>query len=61
MRFSIPAQIIRNNRFRRDQRQLEEEEEMWFNEDEDFPDVPPPKSSDIDNTLGTQSIIIFFI
>lgn len=29
-------QIIRNSRYRRDQRQLEEEEESWFNEEEDF-------------------------
>ncbi|XP_037944357.1 serine/threonine-protein phosphatase 4 regulatory subunit 3 [Teleopsis dalmanni] len=28
--------IIRGGRFRRDQRQMEEEEEMWFNEEEDF-------------------------
>lgn len=28
--------MIRNNRYRRDQRQLEEEEEIWFNEEEDF-------------------------
>lgn len=34
---SVPS-ILRNNRYRRDQRQLEEEEEMWFNEDDDFDD-----------------------
>lgn len=29
--------IIRSGgRFRRDQRQMEEEEEMWFNEEDDF-------------------------
>lgn len=32
---SVPS-ILRNSRYRRDQRQMEEEEEMWFNEDEDF-------------------------
>lgn len=31
--------MIRNNRYRRDTRQLEEEEEIWFNEEEDFTDV----------------------
>nr|CAD7398827.1 unnamed protein product [Timema cristinae] len=34
---SVPS-ILRNSRYRRDQRQLEEEEEMWFNEDDDFDD-----------------------
>ncbi|TMW50951.1 hypothetical protein DOY81_003952 [Sarcophaga bullata] len=34
---SIP--IIRGNRFRRDQRQMEEEEEMWFNEEEDLEEI----------------------
>ncbi|XP_055848606.1 serine/threonine-protein phosphatase 4 regulatory subunit 3 isoform X2 [Episyrphus balteatus] len=28
--------IIRSGRYRRDQRQLDEDEEMWFNEEEDF-------------------------
>ena len=27
-----------NSRFRRDDRQLDEDEEMWFNDDEDFDD-----------------------
>ncbi|XP_013118614.2 serine/threonine-protein phosphatase 4 regulatory subunit 3 isoform X1 [Stomoxys calcitrans] len=31
--------IIRSGRFRRDQRQLEEEEEMWFNEEEDLEEI----------------------
>lgn len=31
--------IIRGNRFRRDQRQMEEEEEMWFNEEEDLEEL----------------------
>lgn len=41
MKSSIP--MIRNIRHRRDQRQLEEEEEIWFNEDDDFSDVPTSK------------------
>lgn len=40
--------MIRNIRYRRDQRQLEEEEEMWFNEEDDFTDVVPTGKSDID-------------
>lgn len=35
--------MIRNIRYKRDQRQLEEEEEIWFNEEEDFSDVPAAK------------------
>lgn len=35
--FSVPS-ILRNSRYRRDQRQMDEEEEMWFNEDDDFDD-----------------------
>lgn len=34
---SVPS-ILRNSRYRRDPRQLEEEEDMWFNEDDDFED-----------------------
>ncbi|GLV33266.1 falafel [Carabus blaptoides fortunei] len=34
---SVPS-ILRTSRYRRDQRQLDEEEEMWFNEDDDFED-----------------------
>lgn len=40
--------MIRNIRYRRDQRQLEEEEEMWFNEEDDFTDVVPTGKTDID-------------
>lgn len=44
---SVPS-ILRNSRYRRDQRQLEEEEEMWFNEDDDFDDGEAmPASNDI--------------
>lgn len=49
--FSVPS-ILRNNRYRRDQRQLEEEEEMWFNEEDDFDDgeaVVPANTSNIIN------------
>lgn len=43
---------MRTNRYRRDQRQLEEEEEMWFNEEEDFNEVVPQHKTDLDTTLG---------
>lgn len=33
--FSSMRSILRNHRFRRDARTLEDEEEMWFNTDED--------------------------
>lgn len=40
--------MIRNIRYRRDQRQLEEEEEIWFNEEDDFSDVVPTSKADIE-------------
>ncbi|XP_067901000.1 serine/threonine-protein phosphatase 4 regulatory subunit 3-B isoform X5 [Heterodontus francisci] len=49
---SVPS-ILRNNRYRRDARALEEDEEMWFNEDEEeeegealVPHVEKSKSED---------------
>ncbi|XP_054842681.1 serine/threonine-protein phosphatase 4 regulatory subunit 3B isoform X1 [Eublepharis macularius] len=48
---SVPS-ILRSNRFRRDARALEEDEEMWFNEDEEeegeavIPPVEKSKSED---------------
>ena len=32
---SHATSLVRNNRFRRDARALEEEEEIWFNQDDD--------------------------
>lgn len=43
---SIP--MIRNMRYRREQRQMEEEEEIWFNEEDDFADVVQPTRTDIE-------------
>lgn len=40
--------MIRNIRYRRDQRQMEEEEEIWFNEDDDFTDVVPSSKPELD-------------
>lgn len=49
----MPSILRNSNRYRRDQRQLEEEEEMWFNEEDDFADVPATKiAPDLDNSLG---------
>lgn len=51
MFYSVPS-ILRSNRFRRDARTLEEDEEMWFNEDEEeegeaiVPPVEKSKSED---------------
>ncbi|KAK3733009.1 hypothetical protein RRG08_002613 [Elysia crispata] len=36
---SHPTSLVRNNRFRRDARAPEEEEEMWFNQDDDESDT----------------------
>lgn len=47
--FSVPS-ILRNSRYRRDQRQMDEEEEMWFNEDDEFDDneaIVPAATTDI--------------
>lgn len=54
--FRVPS-ILRNSRYHRDQRQLEEEEEMWFNEEEEFEDggdsVVPAHKIDTDlDSLG---------
>ncbi|XP_033226911.1 serine/threonine-protein phosphatase 4 regulatory subunit 3 isoform X2 [Belonocnema kinseyi] len=46
---SVPS-ILRNSRYRRDQRQLDEDEEMWFNEEEDFDEgeaVVPAAAADL--------------
>ncbi|XP_065220042.1 serine/threonine-protein phosphatase 4 regulatory subunit 3 [Planococcus citri] len=54
---SVPS-IMRANRYRRDQRQLDEEEEMWFNEDDDFDEgeavVPATNSSLINKKLNSE-------
>lgn len=47
--------ILRNHRFRRDARTLEDEEEMWFNDEEDMEDgeavVPPSDKMKNDEDL----------
>lgn len=40
--------MIRNIRYRRDQRQMEEEEEIWFSEEDDFTDVVPTSKPEIE-------------
>lgn len=54
---SVPS-IMRTNRYRRDQRQMDEEEEMWFNEDDDFDEgeavVPAANSSLINKKLNSE-------
>lgn len=47
-------------RYRRDQRQLDVDEELWFNEEDDFDDVPAGKltTPDLDNSLGKINITL---
>uniref|UniRef100_T1I1A0 SMK-1 domain-containing protein n=2 Tax=Rhodnius prolixus TaxID=13249 RepID=T1I1A0_RHOPR len=55
---SVPS-ILRTNRFRREPRQIDEEEEMWFNEDDDFDEgeaVVPAAASNIINKKITQEL-----
>lgn len=39
--FDSTTSLLRNHRYRRDARTLEEEEEMWFDEDDDSEDLDP--------------------
>lgn len=49
----MPSILRNSSRYRRDQRQPPEEEEMWFNEEDDFEDVSTDKiSPDLDNSLS---------
>lgn len=48
---NVPALLRNSNRYRRDPRQLDEEEEMWFNDEEDIEDgdgvVPASNSPEL--------------
>lgn len=49
-------------RYRRDQRQLDVDEELWFNEEDDFDDVPSAgklTTPDLDNSLGNLKFITY--
>lgn len=46
---------LRNSRYRRDPRQPPEEEEMWFNEEDDFEDVP---TSDLENNISKCYLVL---
>lgn len=49
----MPSILRNNSRYRRDQRQPAEEEEMWFNEEDDFEDVATDtKTTDLENSLS---------
>lgn len=50
----MPSILRNTSRFRRDQRQPPEEEEMWFNEEDDFEDVPTDTkiTPDLDNSIS---------
>lgn len=57
----MPSILRNNSRFRRDQRQPPEEEEMWFNEEDDFEDVPTDTkiAPDLDNSISKKVFISF--
>ncbi|XP_058467353.1 serine/threonine-protein phosphatase 4 regulatory subunit 3 isoform X2 [Malaya genurostris] len=48
---SVPSILRNSSRYRRDQRQVDEEEEIWFNEEEDFSDNKAG-SPELDTSLG---------
>lgn len=58
----MPSILRNSSRFRRDTRQPPEEEEMWFNEDEDFEDVPTDTkiTPDLDSSISKISFIELF-
>ncbi|XP_052869118.1 serine/threonine-protein phosphatase 4 regulatory subunit 3 [Anopheles cruzii] len=50
---SVPSILRNSNRYRRDQRQMDEEEEIWFNEDEDYSDTAGKAvPTELDSTIG---------
>ncbi|XP_058060854.1 serine/threonine-protein phosphatase 4 regulatory subunit 3 [Anopheles bellator] len=50
---SVPSILRNTNRYRRDQRQMDEEEEIWFNEDEDYSDTAGKAvPTELDSTIG---------
>lgn len=54
---SVPS-ILRNSRYRRDQRQLDEEEELWFNEEEEFDEgeaVVPAIAADVIHPVSAKA------
>lgn len=50
----MPSILRNSSRFRRDARQPAEEEEMWFNEDDEFKDVPTDTkiTPDLDSSIS---------
>lgn len=54
----MPSILRNSSRYRRDQRQLDEEEEIWFNEEEDFADSNSNNkagSPELDTSLGERN------
>uniref|UniRef100_A0A2M4A6W3 Protein to be involved in carbohydrate metabolism n=1 Tax=Anopheles triannulatus TaxID=58253 RepID=A0A2M4A6W3_9DIPT len=50
---SVPSILRNSNRYRRDQRQMDEEEEIWFNEDEDYSETTGKAvATELDTTIG---------
>lgn len=51
----IVPSILRNSRYRRDQRQMDADEEMWFNEDDNFDEseTEPPSNDNLKKKIDT--------
>lgn len=56
----MPSILRNSSRYRRDQRQPPEEEEMWFNEEDDFDEVSTDKitSPDLDNSISKDNCLL---
>lgn len=52
---SVPS-ILRSSRYRKDQRQLDEQEELWFNSDEEFQDREPVLPANANPNISFDSI-----
>uniref|UniRef100_A0A182NKU0 SMK-1 domain-containing protein n=1 Tax=Anopheles dirus TaxID=7168 RepID=A0A182NKU0_9DIPT len=50
---SVPSILRNSNRYRRDQRQMDEDEEIWFNEEEDYSESAGKAGApELDTTIG---------
>ncbi|XP_035900271.1 serine/threonine-protein phosphatase 4 regulatory subunit 3 [Anopheles stephensi] len=50
---SVPSILRNSSRYRRDQRQMDEDEEIWFNEEEDYAEAAGKSGApELDSTIG---------
>ncbi|XP_049301532.1 serine/threonine-protein phosphatase 4 regulatory subunit 3 [Anopheles funestus] len=50
---SVPSILRNSNRYRRDQRQMDEDEEIWFNEEEDYAESAGKSGTpELESTIG---------